>query len=158
LSGAVKVYGVELRDALVRLPLTPKRRMAIREAILRIDELIERGNDATAAVEALNETTGHGFGLDDFRYRCGALDRDELVERACVPPPIRLPDVTRDELIEIVRRILVDPTDDWYIEAFERNTVMPGASGLIFYPPPELQNATAEEIVDAALAYRPIAF
>jgi hypothetical protein len=37
------------------------------------------------------------------------------------------------------------------------NTVMPGASDLIFYPPPELRDATAEEIVDAALACRPIA-
>jgi hypothetical protein len=34
---------------------------------------------------------------------------------------------------------------------------MPGASGLIFHPPPDLWDATAEEIVDAALAYRTIA-
>ena len=48
-------------------------------------------------------------------------------------------------------------SDDWYVAAFEYNTVMPGASNLIFNPPPELRDATAEEIVDAALAYRPIA-
>jgi hypothetical protein len=60
-------------------------------------------------------------------------------------------------LVEIVRRILADPTDDWYIEALECNTVMPGVSGLIFHPPPELRDAMAEEIIDAALAYRPIA-
>jgi hypothetical protein len=148
---------VELRDALVRRSVTPERRVVIGEAILRIEELVDRSNDATAAVETLNETTGHSFGLDDFRYHCGAPNREALIERACAPPPVRLPDVTRDELIEIVRRILADPTDDWYIEAFERNTVMPGASGLIFHPPPELRDATAEEIVDAALAYRPIA-
>lgn len=100
---------------------------------------------------------GHSFGLDDFRYHCGAPDKEALMETACVPPPVRLPEVTRDELVEIVRRILADPTDDWYIEAFERNTVMHGASGLIFHPPPELPDATAEEVVNAALAYRPIA-
>jgi len=131
--------------------------MAIREVILRIEALVERGDDATAAVETLNETTGQSFGLDDFHYRCGAPDRDELIEWACVPLPVRLPDVTRDELVEIVRRILADPTDDWYIEAFDCNTAMSGTSGLIFHPPPELQDATAEEIVNAALAYRPIA-
>ena len=37
-----------------------------------------------------------------------------------------------------------------------QHTVMPAASGLIFHPP-KLQDATAEQIVDAALAYRPIA-
>ncbi|WP_426502432.1 hypothetical protein ACPPVO_32880 [Dactylosporangium sp. McL0621] len=140
-----------------RRPVTPERRVAIGEAILRIEELVDRGDDATAAIEKLNEMTGHSFGLDDFHHHCGAPDREQLIEWACAPRPVRLPDVTRDELVEIVRRILADPTDDWYIEAFERNTVMPGASGLIFHPPPELRDATAQEIVDAALAYRPIA-
>jgi hypothetical protein len=148
---------VELRDALVRRPVTPERRVAIGEAMLQIDELVERGNSAAAAVEALNDATGHSFSLDDFRNHCGASDREALIERACSPPPVRLPDITRDELVEIVRRILADPTDDWYIEAFECNTVLPGASDLIFHPPPELRDATAEEIVDTALAYRPIA-
>ncbi|MFF4893583.1 hypothetical protein [Micromonospora chersina] len=148
---------MELRDALRRRPVTPERRVAIGEAILQIEELVDRGEDATAAIETLNETTGHSFGLDDFHNHCGAPDREQLVEWACAPPPVRLPEVTRDELVEIVRRILARPTDDWYIAAFERNTVMPGASDLIFYPPPELRDATAEEIVDAALAYRPIA-
>ena len=148
---------MELRDALVRRPVTPEQRVAVGEAILWIEELVDCGDDATTAVETLNETTGHSFGLDDFRFHCGAPDRQALIERACASPPVRLPDVTRDELVEIVRHILADPTDDWYIEAFERNTVMPGVSGLIFYPPPELRDATAEEIVDAALAYRPIA-
>jgi hypothetical protein len=138
-------------------PVTPERRIAIREAILRIENLVDRGDDATAAIETLNATTGHRFRLDDFRDHCGAPDREELIERASAPPPVRLPDITRDELVELVRHILADPTDDWYIEAFERNTVRPGASDLIFHPPPELRDATAEQIVDAALAYRPIA-
>jgi hypothetical protein len=156
--GTGRVHGVELPDALRRpRPVTPERRVAFREAILHIEELVDRGEDATAAIQTLNETTGHSFGLDDLRYHCGAPDREELVERACVPSPVRLRDVTREQLVEIVRHILADPTDDWYIAAFERNTVMPGASDLIFYPPPELRDATAEEIVDAALAYRPIA-
>jgi hypothetical protein len=148
---------VELREALTRRPVTPERRVAIRAAVLRIEELVDRGDDATAALALLNEATGHSFEADDFRHHCGAPDREELIEWACAPPPVRLPDVTRDELVEIVRRILADPADDWYIDAFDRNTVMPGASGLIFHPPPELRDAAAEEIVDAALAYRPIA-
>ncbi|WP_285558762.1 hypothetical protein [Actinoplanes regularis] len=148
---------MELRDALGRRPVMPGQRAAIRSAMLQIEQLVSRGEDATAAIETLNETTDHSFGVDDFHYHCGAPDRKELVEWACAPPPVRLPDVTRDELVEIVRRILADPTDDWSIAAFDLNTVMPGASGLIFHPPSELKDATAEAIVDAVLAYRPIA-
>jgi hypothetical protein len=125
--------------------------------ILQIEQLVDRGEDATGAIETLNRATGHSFGVDDFHHHCGAPDRTELVERACSPPPVRLLDVTRDELVEIVGRILADPTDDWYTAAFDLNTVMPGASSLIFHPPIELKEATAEAIVDAALVYRPIA-
>ena len=146
-----------MRDALRRRPVTPERRAAIDEAMLQIQELVERGDDATTAIAALNETTGHDFGLDDFRCHCGSHDHEQLVEQASTPPPVRPLDITRYELVEIVRRILADPTDGWNTKAFERNTVMPGASDLIFHPPAELLYATEQEIVDAALAYRPIA-
>ncbi|MGI5240336.1 hypothetical protein [Dactylosporangium sp. CA-139066] len=87
---------MELRDALVRRPVMPERRAAIAEAILRIEELVDRGGDATAAVETLNEMTGHSFGLDEFRYHREAPDPEALIEWACAPPPVRLPDVIRD--------------------------------------------------------------
>ncbi|MBU2667048.1 hypothetical protein KOI35_26395 [Actinoplanes bogorensis] len=148
---------MELRDELRRRPVTPGEQAAISAAMLRIEQLVDRGADATAALESLNATTGHSFEADDFRFDCGSPDRDELVAWACAPPPVRLPDVTRDELVEVVRRILADPSDDWSITAFDLNTVMPGASGLIFHPPPELADASADAIVDAVLAYRPIA-
>ncbi len=148
---------MELRGVLQRQPVMPGLRDAVAAAVLQIEQLVARGEDSTAAIEALNKTTGHSFEADHFRYYCGQPDQAALIEQASTPPPVRLPDITRDELIEVVRRILADPTDDWYVAAFDLNTVMPGASGLIFHPPSELANATAEAIVDAALAYRPIA-
>jgi hypothetical protein len=103
---------VELHDAPRPRPASPERRVAIGKAILQIEELVDRGEDAAAAIETLNETTGHSFGLDDFHNQCGAPDHEQLVEWACAPPPVRLPDVTRDELVEIARRILARPTND----------------------------------------------
>lgn len=58
---------MELREALRRRPVTPERRAAIGEAMLRIGELVDRDEDATGAVKTLNEMTGHSFALDDFR-------------------------------------------------------------------------------------------
>lgn len=91
-------------------------------ATLQIEQLVNRGEDAAAAIETLNETTGHSLGADGFHHHCAAPDREELIERACRPPPVRLPDVTATSWVEIVGRILADPDRDWYIAAFELNT------------------------------------
>ena len=121
---------MDLRDVLGRRPVTPERRAAMEAAVLGIEELLDRGDDATGAVEALNAMTGHSFGLDDFRPYCGAPDREDVIEWACAPPPVRLPAIARGELVEIVRRILADPADDWYNASGNANAnVNPNASG-----------------------------
>ena len=149
---------MDLRPELEHRPFPPERLAWIRQEVLRVEALVDAEDPAAeAAIEALNAATGHGFTADDFRHHCGAPDRDELVEWASAPPPVRVPDVTRAELIEVVRRILEDPGDEWYLEVFDLNTVMPDAVDLIHHPPPGLDDTSAEAIVDAALAYRPIA-
>ena len=67
--------------------------------------------------------------------------------------------LTRDELVSIARRLLTreyatEEERGRLIAAFERALIHPRASDLIFFPSKE--GATAEEIVDEALAYRPI--
>jgi hypothetical protein len=70
----------------------------------------------------------------------------------------RVPDITRAELVEIVRRILAaDEHADYYVLLLEANVPHPRVADLIFWPPPELVDAPPERIVDAALSYRPIA-
>jgi hypothetical protein len=77
---------------------------------------------------------------------------------AARPVRPRLPDITREELVEIVRRVLEGgPEEDHYLRLFETNVAHPGASGLIFHPPAGLEGASPEQIVDAAMAHRPIA-
>lgn len=73
--------------------------------------------------------------------------------------------MNRHELIALVERILAGdaPTEeehDRLIELFEKNVPRPGASDLIFWPEHaigESRDLTAEEVVDIALSYRPIA-
>ncbi|MEV6931196.1 bacteriocin immunity protein [Dactylosporangium sp. NPDC051485] len=66
--------------------------------------------------------------------------------------------VTRDELIEIVRRIQAADDDmDYYVLLLSTNVSHPGAIDLIFHPPADLADASPEAVIDAALSYRPIA-
>jgi hypothetical protein len=64
---------------------------------------------------------------------------------------------TRDELIQMVQQ-LIDATlpegeEDALVEELKNSVLHPRVTDLIYYSDPEL---TAEEVVDQALAYRPI--
>ncbi|MEU5942612.1 hypothetical protein ABZ807_26355, partial [Micromonospora sp. NPDC047548] len=73
------------------------------------------------------------------------------------PATPKVAHVTRDELIEIVRRIQAADDDiDYYVLLLDTNVLHPRVTDLIFWPPPELANASPRAIVDAALSYRPI--
>jgi hypothetical protein len=64
---------------------------------------------------------------------------------------------SREELIHIVQQ-LIDATlpeeeEDRLLEELKASVLHPRVSNLIYYSDPQL---TAEEVVDQALAYRPI--
>ncbi|SDY69996.1 bacteriocin immunity protein [Thermoactinomyces sp. DSM 45892] len=64
---------------------------------------------------------------------------------------------TRDELVEIVRKIMnsegTEEELDEMIDLFNQNVPHPEASDLIFW---DNRNLTVEEIVEEALNYKPI--
>lgn len=66
--------------------------------------------------------------------------------------------LSRDEMIRLVERLRRGEGDEEegekWLEMLKRSTGCPHISDLIFYPEEEM---TAEQIVDKALAYRPIA-
>ena len=81
-----------------------------------------------------------------------------------VVPPGHL---SRDELIALVERIMrvessEEAEEDRLIELFESSVAHPAASDLIFYPHKYFGEAfrdrspSAEQVVESALAYRPI--
>ncbi|MFD6994382.1 hypothetical protein [Streptomyces sp. NPDC059943] len=68
------------------------------------------------------------------------------------------PRMSRDELISLVRRIMAgedsEEVGDQLMERLAEQVTDPLVSAYIFYSSPEL---SPEEVVDKALAYRPIA-
>jgi hypothetical protein len=73
------------------------------------------------------------------------------VAQDTTPPPL-----TRDELVELVRRIMrleqTGTTLDEWVWKLRQNVPHPGVSDMIFWPDRE---RTAEQIVDEALAWKP---
>ncbi|MER6003844.1 bacteriocin immunity protein [Nonomuraea angiospora] len=151
---------MELRPELLPPPVSQERQEQLGSEIDRIAELIETGRliEAREAVAAFNRQTGHSYEPSDFAAYWESQDLEEPARDAARPERPKVSDITREELAEIVRRIMeVDPDSDYYLRLLEANVLHPRVSNLIFWPPEELQDATAEEIVEAALSYRPIA-
>lgn len=98
------------------------------------------------------------FGSEDASAVAAELTRERDLE---------VPDITREELIEIVRRLT--PTDElfdaenepYWVALFEANTPRPNAANLIYYPPDDHPDdaswkPTPAQVVDLALSYRAI--
>jgi hypothetical protein len=79
---------------------------------------------------------------------------------------VRPGDLSREELIALVARIMRAEDDeeeqDRLVEIFQDSVVHPAASDLIYWPdrvpevPEGRREFTPEEVVDLALAYKPI--
>jgi hypothetical protein len=151
--------GMDLRPELCPPAVEPGRMAELLAAIEAIGAGVERGEPVDAAIAVFNTMTGREYAVDRFRACRGRRDLQDFAVEAARPAWPKIADVTRDELIEIVRRILAGGDDDvdYYVLLLEVNVHHPGVIDLIFWPPPELADASPEEIIDAALSYRPIA-
>ncbi|MEV6866008.1 bacteriocin immunity protein [Streptosporangium subroseum] len=148
---------MDLRSELLPPPVDHQRLDEICSEIEQISDVIARGGPADDAVAAFNERTGHEYTPLDFAEYYGWRDLEDFAREAARPAWPKVPDVTRDELVEIVCRIVAnDPEADYYLRLFEVNVPHPQAADLIFHPPAELQDAPSEAIVEAALSYRAI--
>ncbi|GAA0966668.1 hypothetical protein GCM10009550_69450 [Actinocorallia libanotica] len=149
---------MQLRSELLPPPVNEQQLQAIGREIERIANLIQHGEPADEAIAVFNRSTGHHYGMHDFAEYQGSRDLADFALEAARPAHPRVPDITRYELIEVVDRILAaDPETDYYLRLLDANLAHPDASGLIFHPPAELRDASAEQIIDHALSYRPIA-
>jgi hypothetical protein len=154
----VEDVGVELRPLLRPPTVEPARLAATCRAIERITGMIERGEPTDAVVAAFNEHCGHRYLAADFAEYWASRSLGEFALEAARPVAPRIADITRDELAELVRRIqAADADTDYYLGLFIANVPHPEAADLIFWPPPGLAHASADQIVDAALRHRPIA-
>lgn len=150
---------VDLRPELLPPPVSRQRLDELCAEVKRIADLLEtRPEMAGEAIEAFNAMTGHDYVTLNFTEYDGSRSLEEFGTEAARPARPVVADITRDELVEIVRRLLtVSPESDYYLRLLEANVPHPRLSDLIFHPPDDLQDASAEQIVHAALKYRPIA-
>jgi hypothetical protein len=150
---------VDLRPELLPPPVSRQWLDELCAEVERIAELlVARPEAAGEAITAFNAMTGHDYVALDFAEHDGSRSLEEFAREAARPARPVVADITRDELVEIVRRLLTASAEsDYYLRLLEANVSHPQVSDLVFYPSDILQDASAEQIVDQALKYRPIA-
>lgn len=149
---------MDLRPELLPPPVSRQRLEELCAEVERIADLLEtRPELAGEAIAAFNAMTGHDYMALDFAEYYGSRSLEEFAREAARPARPRVADIIRDELVEIVRRLLqADPESAYYLRLLEANVSHPRMRDLVFHPSENLQGASAEQIVDEALKYRPI--
>ncbi len=173
---------MNLREELLPLSIPAAELEEIERKIDEIERRLENEEKEQEAVdraiESFNARYGRTWEAQEFRDYSGSMSRSEFALRAAQPPARRIADITHEELIEIVRRIQeperafaaqeanrtpserhadhhgdrLAALQSFYLELLEAQVAMPEVSDLIFW-----DDLEPEEIVDRALAYRPIA-
>ena len=147
-----------LRDIL-KPNATPKRIEIVLSKIREIEGKINTGQDVNALIKDFNKFTGKQYDIDYFQTYWKAENIEDFARDAAQPSPKKISDITKDELVEIVQRVInADENTHYYLALLAKNLPHPQISDLIFWPENEglHDNSTAEEIVDKALQYKPI--
>lgn len=97
----------------------------------------EPGHDAELA--EFNRLAGTDIPFEHFQGISGGEEHETWARRLLVAKLVRpVPDVTRAELVEVVRRAMPQsgyPDYEGYMAVFDANVSRAKASNLIFYPP-----------------------
>ncbi|MFG2712042.1 hypothetical protein ACGFX2_16015 [Streptomyces goshikiensis] len=95
---------MDLRPELLPPPVSRQRLDELCADIDRIaDQLVTRPEAADEAIAAFNAMTGHDYVALDFAEYDGSRSLEEFAREAARPSRPVVADITRDELIEIVR-------------------------------------------------------
>ncbi|MDB5340306.1 MAG: hypothetical protein JWN70_5925 [Planctomycetaceae bacterium] len=112
--------------------------------VTRLAELAAQVDGARAGegddwLAEFNSLAGTTIPFEEFQGIYGAEDHADWVRRVLTYQQIKpTSDVTREELVEIVRRAMPQngyPDAEAYMAIFDVNVPRSGASNIIFYPP-----------------------
>jgi hypothetical protein len=153
-----------LRSELVAIPPSPERVKECQRRIEAIERKLERGEKGEADIREFNAFTGRDYTAYDFQSYWGARSLIDFAREAAWPPPRPVADITREELIEIVRRLANCDFENYGYYAFilNANAAYPDASQLVGSTLRRLglsdsdAIATPEQIVDHILAHPPL--
>ena len=129
----------------------------------QVVDLIEGKGEFRPAMMRFNVEAGTDWTAADFVEGVASVGTREFAKRALTRRPGRVADVTYEELLEVVRRVMEGEGSEseiqFWIDLLQANLPVRSVSNLIYWPwgcpePAGARKATAREVLDAALAGR----
>ena len=104
---------------------------------LEIAAMAEIGIDVSAPLAEFNAESGREWRPDAFLFMLRGGDLPALALEAATPPPPAAPDLSREELLDVLDLIRDSepPIACHYIDLFEAAVGRPEAAALLFWPP-----------------------
>lgn len=132
---------MDLRPELCPRVPSADERAALAAEIVELSAALRKSEPgATERLAAFNARTGRAYTVRDVARYDQILTLEEFVAEAAQPPARRIPDLTREELEEIVARALPshedydEPNAGFWTELFEANVPLPDAGLLLEFP------------------------
>lgn len=157
---------MELRPELLPPQLDDEQVERLAELAAELDGFGGSSDECQALVEQFNREAGTHCEFHEFQGIYGSTDHETWVRTILSSPSARpIPDVTREELVEVTRRIAdgqgKEHQVNFWLDLLQANVPDPAVSDLIFWPNRyfEVEDApdlTPDQIVDIALGYKPI--
>jgi hypothetical protein len=145
---------VAIRPSLFVGPPDPTLVATLEQLAIEVVRAIDQRADAApllAQIQALTDNPWYDEPF--FRTLYGARSPNEFAELAALGNPPTIPDLTRDEIVELIRLASKpeQPYQEYYLHLLDKNLPKAGISDLIFWPDRE---RAPEGMADEALLRR----
>jgi len=95
-----------LRPELMPPALEPTKIKELTDLATQIVGYMDARQDYGPLIEKFNGICGGDYGLNAFDAAVGSMDMEDFAKQVLMPPPPKLSEITEDEYLEIITRLL----------------------------------------------------
>ncbi len=144
---------MELRPALLPPEVDEAQVAQLAQIATEVVNRMDAGLDYSELIERFNALAARPYAAGDFDGAAGSMSMDEFARQALTPEPPYLPNISREEYLELIRRVMNGEGEYvFWLALLRLNLSCPPLSDYIFY-----DDLTPKQILEKALAYKPIA-
>jgi hypothetical protein len=126
-----------LRTHLLTPPkIDPQKLKKLDPLISIVEEKLEDGLDVTAEMKAINEIANkkYQYGPEIIDRYWTAMSKEELMRQIAIPDPPEIPNITQEEIYEVIKLQTETNYGVYYLNLLKYNTEYPHISDLIYWP------------------------
>lgn len=146
-----------LRAELMLPTVKPAKVKELTDLAIQIVAYMDARQDYRPLIGRFNDICGGNYGIDAFDNAAGSMDMEDFAKQVLTPPPPKLSEITEDEYLEIIMRLLegraTEAETTFWLRLLDINIPCPTIYDLIYWSEEEM---TAEQVLAKARQWHPI--